>query len=289
MTEALDPFGAPIRRSARLSDQETADRMLDTAVGMVNESGLQVSYGLLRLEDVIAAAGVSRSAVYRRWPTKNHFFADLMKRLAGEDHPGAVAYDTATIEQVTTFGLEHLDWFTTPGDRRKLLVELCRQGALQNFEAIVGSPEWHIYIALNATVLSLPDNELEHDMRAALGSSEEAFVAKMTTFYEAMVGLLGFRLRDDAIPGATYRTLTTLGASVVEGLSINTISTPEVASTRFTADPFDTGLTAEWSLPALGYTGVALTLLEPDETQGEWDRSRLEAVRELLARLRDAA
>jgi AcrR family transcriptional regulator len=70
------------RRACRLSDQETAERMLRTAVEMINRTGLTVSLDHLSLEDVIRETGVARSAVYRHWPYKDLFFSDVVTELA---------------------------------------------------------------------------------------------------------------------------------------------------------------------------------------------------------------
>ena len=60
---------------ARLSDDETGQRMLAAAVAMVHRTGLTVSLDHISFEDVIRDADVSRSAVYRRWPYKDLFYA----------------------------------------------------------------------------------------------------------------------------------------------------------------------------------------------------------------------
>lgn len=281
MTESSDPLGRS-RRAPRLSDTDTERRMLDTATDMVRESGLRVSFDLLRFEDVISAADVSRSAVYRRWPTKNHFYADLMKELAGATHPATAAYDQGTVDLVVAVAQEHFDWLPTPDGRRRLLVEMCRLGALRNFQTIHESNDWHTYIALHATLLSLPDNDFQEEMRAGLQRSEITFVRHMSEFYEQMSQLLGYRIRP-AIPGAGFDTVATLGAAVVEGLAI-AVTARDVDSERFTADPFGTGEVADWSLAALGFTSIVLAMVEPvDNTT--WSDERLSALRQTLEML----
>lgn len=70
------------RRRRRLSDAETAARMLRAGAESVERTGLTVSLEHLSLEDLIHTAGVARSAVYRRWPYKDLFFGDLLRELA---------------------------------------------------------------------------------------------------------------------------------------------------------------------------------------------------------------
>jgi AcrR family transcriptional regulator len=67
--ETLAPTGLA-RRARRLPEEQTEHLMLQTAVAMVRRSGLTVSLDHISLEDVIRAANVPRSSVYRRWPTR---------------------------------------------------------------------------------------------------------------------------------------------------------------------------------------------------------------------------
>ncbi|MBM7788515.1 TetR/AcrR family transcriptional regulator [Tenggerimyces flavus] len=76
------PATGVARRRRRLSDTETAARMLAAGAKLVGRTGLTVSLEHLSLEDLIHAAGVARSAVYRRWPYKDLFFGDLLRELA---------------------------------------------------------------------------------------------------------------------------------------------------------------------------------------------------------------
>lgn len=283
MTSDRDPFGREIRRSTRLSDEETARRMLETGVRMVDDHGLNLSSDLLQLEDVIKAADVSRSAVYRRWPTKAHYFADLLRELAGTAHPGTNDRETARIG--IDVALDNLDHFRTAPGRKLAVVEMCRIGALQNFLEVAPTREWRTYVALQATLLGLPDHlDLQNDLTAGIRNSEQDFISRMGAFYAAMFEIVGYRMRP--IP-VGFDTMATLGAAVVRGLAINNITIPEVGDRRFDADPFDTGHVAEWSLPALGFTSIILTLIEPDPDEQTWDDDRLAATRERLLTLRE--
>jgi AcrR family transcriptional regulator len=278
MDQASDPLGRS-RRSPRLSDAETERRMLDTATQMVRETGLQVSFDLLRFEDVITAADVSRSAVYRRWPTKNHFYADLMATLAQATYPGAVIYDRGTIELAVRIPLEHLEWLREPEGRRRLLVEICRQGAFYNFHTIQQSVDWHTYIALHATLLTLPCNELQGQLRAGLEQSQNTLVRRMSELYERLAAILGYQVRP-AFPGSGFDELATLGSALIKGLAVSISSEIQ----RFQADPFGSGEVADWSLAALGFTSLVLAVIEArDDTV--WDARQLADARESLEQL----
>ena len=87
--------------------------MLEAATALVNETGLTVSLEHISLEEVIRAAGVSRSAAYRRWPYKDLFFSDLLKELARAASPG-ILDDSETLELVRQIVAEHSNWLATP-------------------------------------------------------------------------------------------------------------------------------------------------------------------------------
>ena len=88
------------RRSRRLSDHETEQRVLHAAMALVNRTGLTVSLDHLSFEDIIRDADVARSAVYRRWPYKDLFFSDLVKELAKNATPTIVDDEVALMRQV---------------------------------------------------------------------------------------------------------------------------------------------------------------------------------------------
>lgn len=46
-----------------------------------------MGYGALSMEDIAARAGVHKTTVYRRWPTKARLLRDAMLRLVHDDYP----------------------------------------------------------------------------------------------------------------------------------------------------------------------------------------------------------
>lgn len=282
MTIDRDPFGRSYR-SGRLSDEETAERMLRTGVARVMREGLRVSFDLLRLEDLIAEAGVARSAVYRRWPTKNHYYADLLRRLTDFEGSGLNRYAAATVGTVVAALRERIDRLASPEGRRSVLVELCRIGIEHNFLTVSEAPEWHIYVTIAATMTTLPDDgELRRDLQRSLYESESSFFDRMAGVYTTLWGLVGYRVRPD-LAELDMRTIGQIGAAIVEGVGLNSIADPQMRARRFRIDPYHTGEQAEWSLPALGFTSLLLSLLEPDPAApGPWDGAQLAARRRTL-------
>ncbi len=264
------------RRGRRLSDRETEQRMLQTAVAMVQRTGLTVSLDHIRLEDVIRDADVSRSAVYRRWPYKDLFFSDLVKQLAKDATPTIVNDELELMKRVVA---EHQDRLGTPEGRHGLVVELFRQLSLLDFETMYNSPGWRTYIALHATFMSLADGALRDQVQSALAESERAHNARIAQAWQQLTSIFGYRLRPGL--GATFETLATLLSATMRGLIIMALSTPGIAGHRVEASPFGAVSQDEWSLPAMGLAGLASAFLEPDP-EIQWDDDRLASVRHAL-------
>ena len=253
--------------------------MLDAAVESLARTGLTVSLDHISLEELIREAGVSRSAVYRRWPYKDLFFADLVKELAKNAVPAVAADEIAAIRHVLA---EHGDEFGTPEQRARVAAELIRQLALADFEALRRSPRWRTYMALNATFTSIADEDTRREVGTALAESDRARIASVAGAWELLAGLLGYRLRPDS--GATFDTLATLLTATMRGLVTMALSDPAIATASTRATPFGATETADWSLPALALASVASGLLEPDPAIA-WDAGRIARVSQALGDL----
>jgi len=271
------------RRGRRLSDQETEQRMLQAAVRMVGSAGLTVSLDHISLEDVIRAAGVSRSTVYRRWPHKDLFFSDLVKELARTATPTIAAQEVALIREVFA---ERTDWLDSAALRQGLVAELFRRLSLLDFQTLSGSAEWRTYVALHATFMSLADDELRAQVQGALAESEREHLGRVASAWEQLAGLLGYRLRPEL--GTTFGDLAALLNATMRGLVIMAQSMPELGQQRAAARPLAVAATADWSLPALGLASIAWAFIEPDPDV-EWDGSRMAGVRRALASLAEPA
>jgi len=265
------------RRGRRLAEDETERRMLQAALAAVHRGGLTVSLEHISFEDAIREANVSRTSAYRRWPHKDLFFSDLVLKLAKDPVPGIVVDETDLIRRIVA---GHQDRLADPQARRALVLELFRQLAVLDFEALYASPGWRTYLALQATLLSLGDSGLREEVRVALAQAQHIHLARVARSWELMTGLLGFRLRPDS--GVTFETLATLVDSAMRGLVISAPTVPGIAGQPVTARPFDAPETSEWSLPALGLGAIATAFLEPDPGF-TWDAARAAAISHALA------
>ena len=267
------------RRPRRLSDQQTASRMLDAAVAEVNRDGLTVSLDHISFEDIIREADVSRSSAYRRWPHKDLVLSDLIKELATNAAPQLAADELALIKQIVA---EHIGWLEEPELRHRLMMDLIRQLALLDFQTLYASPGWRTYLALHATFVSLADGRLRDDVQHILARSERDRMSRVAQAWQRLAALFGYRLR----PGAdSFASLVTLLSATMRGLVIMALSMPEIAEQRTTTNPFDGERASEWSLAATGFASIASAFLEPDPAI-EWDEERLAVVRAELQALR---
>jgi len=244
---------------SRLEQSQLRRRMLDAAQRLVEQAGgLSVSLENLSLDVVIKEAGVSRTSVYREWRNKEAFYVDLLCNLAGPNWQGTAAFDEETIRLVRDVVAERLDLLQTLEGRRQVMLEAIRQGAEQNFRAVVTSTQWRTYVALTATVLSMPtDDEARARVQEALQTSESTFIDRMASFYEDMGVIIGFRLRPHV---DSFSTLAAAGASVVEGLGLRRILIPDVVEKTLSL-PGPNG-DEEWHLAALGFLGIIDQLVE---------------------------
>jgi AcrR family transcriptional regulator len=245
--------------------------MLATAADAVADAGLAVSLDHIRLEDVIREAGVSRSAAYRRWPTKDAFLGDLLLELARGQAPMAAlgtAEANAAIRRVLT---ERLDDLGTLEGRRQAVAALVRETTDQEFRRITTSPQWRTYLALTATFAGMPESELRDQVGEALATSERTLAAGIARSHEAVAELLGLR--------ATQIPIEDIGHLVnaqMRGMVVKALVQPELAE-RTIRVTF-AGVDGSWSLVAIGVAALVLAFLEPDPDAG-WDIAR---VREVL-------
>ncbi len=155
-----------------------------------------------------------------------------------------------------------------------------------DFQVLSGSAEWRTYVALNATFMSLADDELRSQVQAALAESEREHLARVASAWQQLAGLLGYRLRPGL--GMAFGDLAALLNATMRGLVIMTQSMPELSQQRTSTGPLARATAADWSLSALGLAGVASAFIEPDPDV-EWDRERIASVRQALAALGKAS
>lgn len=251
--------------------------MIEAALAHVCEHGLQVGIDQLGYEQLIVDAGVTRSAVYRRWPSKEAFLADLLVALADRRDHGLHYFGPDAAPSLAPLFGPDLSWVETPEGRRGMLVRLARAGAQANYENTARSQEYSNNIALAALVRSSTD-EVRDRALEFLSASETEYVELMAAFYRAFLAIVGYRLKRE-VP---MSRLVTLGSALMQGLTLQSAPSAHLAEAPTPGDPFGIGVTEDWTTPTLGYTALVLGLLEPDPSFVP-DRARLGALLENLA------
>lgn len=277
------------QKRPRLSDDETARRMLDAGRRMVVEGDLALELGQIRLEEVIAAAGVSRTAAYRHWRHKDEYYFDLLLLLGVEFQPLAMTRDDgglATALAVLDTGLEQASTGTA---RRRLLVDLSRILGEHFFRAITETRRWTVHLAVQSAIVNLPDPRQRERLREAVTASLTADWGTLGDVYAAVLGILGHRFRAEfAAPSGRSSGAVIVSSSVLLGLALTEKSLPENGTRRFTADMFGVG-PMEWTAPGLSFASILVPLWEEDpEQSGEWDAQEIAARRARVRGMLDA-
>ncbi|WP_430782707.1 TetR/AcrR family transcriptional regulator [Actinoplanes sp. G11-F43] len=256
------------RRSRRLTDAETRERMLRTAIDMISRDGLTVSLDHISFEAVIRAADVSRSTAYRHWQFKEQFIGDVVTELARGAVPPVLHAEIGLIRQIVD---EHADWLATAETRHALVVELIRRLTRHDLRAVLASPAWRTYHALCATTNGL-EGDLGDRVRAALAESEQARITRVATAWRTLAETFGYRLRPELNAG--FETLAAILGVTMHGLVVTETAAPQIAGRETVAAPFGAHAEERWSLAALGFAATAMTFLEPDP-DAHWDEAVL--------------
>lgn len=254
-----------------------------TAVEQIRRQGMSVSLEHLSLEAIIRESGVSRATAYRHWPTKADFLSEVLvtvvrsTRLEGES-----AHEVA--ELGTLIWDRRADLGSAEG-RRNLIVEALRYSTDANFRRVLDSPQWHTYLALNATLRGLPDGPLRVKVQSALAEADVRFVAHRAEVYARLPAPLGYRLVPPLTAPEGFTVMSSAAGSMMTGLIVKALARPEIVTDAVPMSPFGSTRTADWTLPTHHLTGVLLGHLEPDPAI-TWDarqrRTAAAAIRNIL-------
>ncbi|MGV1003348.1 MAG: hypothetical protein ACOYEV_00995 [Candidatus Nanopelagicales bacterium] len=280
------PSAAPVpisqrRRRPRLSQDQVAERMYVAAREILHAQGITIALDDLALDDVIARAGVPRSSVYRKWPFKADFVADLLANLAGPDWMNEASFDAATLAEAAAVLLSRWPDAATPEGRRALFTETVRIGVQANWGGLVSSGEWYVYYTLCITARPpVPGDEQHARLVSSVHAASQSFVDTMAGFYQLIGDYLGIRPK---APAFTLRHVVAAGAALIEGMAVNQIlavanaaiaggepdgdsAVPEWTFTQLLTDPLPSphGSDGSWTLPAIAYLGVLDSMLEMD-------------------------
>jgi AcrR family transcriptional regulator len=239
-------------RSSRMTAEQIRRRMLDAALASVGDNGMTLGFHDLQMDKVIAAAGVSRSSVYRLWKSKDQFVGDLLNEAATTF--AEELSDDRALRTAVDLVASRPDLHASPEGRRRLLLELIRVVLEQNYYSTIDSASWQSFLATSAALLSDDGSDSLRRVADTLRRGSDHFVEGMAAFHEALTRLLGFKLRDDFVGGFTLYTV--LGSSIVEGLAVRHLSNPSVTDNFYVGPPTLTDEPTEWAPSAIGFLAI---------------------------------
>ena len=249
----------PAPRSRRPAGQ-TRELMLQAAVERVQAEGLLLDYANIELEDLIRAAGVPRSTVFRIWPDRVAFVADLVRALFEADPGFDTGFDEETRSVLQQAIAAHPEAMRTAEGRQAGLREAVRVTVAHNMVAVEETIAWRAYRTMSAALASgdaVPGGE---EIRELLSELEGRYLDRMAEIYRVLND--GFRLRMRS--GLTERDLAVAVMAMVEGMSDHCRINPSLAGAprRLTLGP---EAPSDWHLAAVAVYGIYTAFTEPDD------------------------
>jgi len=129
--------------------------MLAVAVDRVKEEGLLLDYTNIELEDLIRTAGVPRSTVFRIWPDRVAFVADLVRALFEADPGFDKGFDGETLRRLEEAVAGDPQVMSTPEGRQVALREALRITVSHNMTAVEHTVAFRAYRAMSAALSSM--------------------------------------------------------------------------------------------------------------------------------------
>lgn len=188
--------------------------MLATAAERVRHEGLTLDLAEMDLADLIRSSGVSRSTVFRIWPDRAAFVADVLRRLFDDSAATPTGFDEETLGIVERVIADHAALMSTRDGRHVVLRIAAREAMRHNFTAVSTSASWRTYRMLLA-VASASDRSLGGPgIRGLLQEIELRYLDRMESVYAGFNRAFRRAMR----PGVSERDLGIMVASVIEGL-----------------------------------------------------------------------
>ncbi|MFB7894162.1 hypothetical protein ACFC1I_18315 [Microbacterium sp. NPDC056044] len=204
----------PESRSRRPAG-ETRALMLEVAVDRVKAEGLLLDYANIELEDLIRTAGVPRSTVFRIWPDRVAFVADLVRALFEADPAFDTGFDGETLRHLEQAVAGDPDVLSTREGRRIALREALRFAVSHNMAAVEGTVAWRAYRTMSAALVSGDSVPGGAEIRALLSEIEDRYLTRMAEVYSQLNAAFRLRMRD----GLTERDLAVAIMAMVDGMS----------------------------------------------------------------------
>ncbi|NLP84286.1 hypothetical protein HF576_10525 [Microbacterium sp. CFH 90308] len=231
--------------------------MLKVAVERVNAEGLRLGYENIELEDLIRVAGVPRSTVFRIWPDRTAFVADLVRALFEADPNFGAGFDPPTMSLLDEVMTANADAMRTPEGRQVALREAVRATVAHNMVAVETTVAWRVYRTMSAALASgdaVPGGE---NIRVQLAEIVDRYVERMAEVYRALNAAFGLRMRD----GLSERDLAVAIIAVIDGMGDHRRISPALIGSAHDVALGPEGARA-WHLAAIAVYGVYTAMTE---------------------------
>jgi AcrR family transcriptional regulator len=250
------------QRRPRLTDEQTARRVLDAALAMLADGGINVGLDNLRFEDVIRAADVSRTSAYRRWPTRDAFVEDVLVELARDSDLLEVGSSIAARVSAAATALGPAT--ATEAGRRDLLVELLRISLQAEVEAMAASAQFRTNLALRGAFLGVRSPELRTEVVTALTAGEHRATARAAALLSRVVALCGHRLAPPLTGPEGFEVVGRSVAAASIGFVLTALAEPAIVTGTHLMAAYGSTRSGEWSVPTLALAGTVMVHVEPD-------------------------
>jgi AcrR family transcriptional regulator len=274
-------LATPQPKPRRIPAAKVRQRMMKAGLAAAIQAGVGVSLENVSMEDVIQRARVPRSSVYRLWPYKSDFIAELMVYLAGPGGymSGRQVFNPATYDVAHKVMADNRDLLGTPAGRRRVLCEVVRQAVTTNFQAMLDDQVWRVHDVLLATLNTIKDDSARTAVAGALEQGESQARQHMVGLIKEIMDTVGIRIR---VPGMRIEHLVVAGVSLLQSLAERHVLTTDALgpdwrertdgpgpSGSLIAEPLSGppgigGEPSRWTLPALSYLALVDSFSEPD-------------------------
>ncbi len=231
--------------------------MLEVAVERVHAEGLLLDYANIELEDLIRVAGVPRSTVFRIWPDRAAFVADLVRALFEADPNFGTGFDQPTLSLLDQLIGANADAMRTAEGREIALRDAVRATVAHNMVAVETTAAWRVYRTMSAALASgdaVPGGE---NIRAQLAEIVDRYVDRMAVIYRELNSVFGLRMRN----GLSERDLAVAIVAVIDGMGDHRRISPALIGGSHEVALGPEG-PREWHLAALAVYGVYTAFTE---------------------------
>lgn len=247
--------------------------MLAAAMTLVQDRGISTGLESIAFDEVIRRAGVSRTSAYRRWPTRDRFYGDVLLELAhGATLPTP---EMGVTEPAAEAVMRHAPDLSSPQAHRDLVVELLQLSIQADYDLVSTSPEWRTYRLLLASYEGISDDEVRTAVTDALATSERRALEVRARVYAEFTALLGYRLIPPfSGPGGFEFMSRAAGATMRGVLALLSLGDTAV-DTPQPMRAFGTSKATEWTPAVYMVTSTVLSYIEPDPGV-TWDAQRID-------------